>query len=213
MTADKERPYDPTAFISENLTLKPAPGIPEISLYQAHPASRISRLAGDVAPYWAYGWAGGTVLARYILDHTATVKAWRGLDLGAGSGIVAIAAMQAGAASVLAVDTDPNAIAAIALNAGANGVAITTLADDITGNPPPDVDLILAGDVFYHEHVAAKMIPFLDRCHAAGIAILIGDPGRTPLPLGRLRAVADYHVPDFGDATAVDRPSFVYTWS
>ena len=204
---------DASAFISENLQLRPAPGIPDISLYQAHPASRVSRLAGDVAPYWAYGWAGGMVLARYILDHPATVKAWRVLDLGAGSGIVGIAAMQAGAASVLAVDTDPNAVAAITLNAAANAVAVTTLVDDITAGPPPDVDLILAGDVFYHEDVAAKMIPFLDHCHTAGIAILVGDPGRSPLPLGRLTPIADYHVPDFGDATSVDRPSFVYTWS
>ncbi len=187
--------------------------MPEIQLYQAHPASRVSRIAGDVAPYWAYGWAGGTVLARYVLDHPATVKGWRVLDLGAGSGIVGIAAMQAGAGSARAVDIDPNAIAAIALNAQANGVAIAAMADDITIGPPPDVDIILAGDVFYHEDVAARMIPFLDRCHAAGIAILVGDPGRTPLPLGRLQPVAGYHVPDFGDARAVEKPSVVYTWS
>lgn len=173
----------------------------------------MSRLAGDVAPYWAYGWAGGTVLARYVLDAPATVKGWRVLDLGAGSGIVAIAAMLAGATSVAAVDIDPNAIAAMALNAEANGVTVMTVADDVTSGPPPDVDLILAGDVFYHEDVAAKMALFLDRCHAAGIVILVGDPGRSPLPLGRLQPVTGYNVPDFGDDKAVEKPSFVYTWS
>ncbi len=204
---------NPADFIQANLALQPAPAVPELRLYSARPSSRVSRLAGDVAPYWAYGWAGGTVLARYILDHPAAVAGLRVLDLGAGSGLVAIAAMRAGAASALAVDIDPNAIAAIGLNAAANAVEVSAIAGDITDGAPPDVDIILGGDVFYDEAVARRMIPFLDRCCAAGITILIGDPGRSTLPAHRLHALAHDRVPDFGDASAIDRPSTVYAWT
>ena len=206
-------PLSATDFIQANLVLQPAPAVPELSLYTAHPASRVSRLAGSVAPYWAYRWAGGTVLARYVLDHPEAVGGRRVLDLGAGSGIVGIAAMRAGAMSVLAVDIDPNAIAAINLNAAANGVAVTAMAGDVTQGAAPDVDIVLGGDVFYDAAVAASMTPFLDRCHVAGLDILIGDPGRMPLPVGRLQAVAPYHVPDFGDASAIERPSMIYRWT
>lgn len=203
---------NPAAFIQANLVLQPAPAIPELSLYTARPASRVSRLAGDVAPYWAYGWAGGTVLARYVLDHPDVVAGRRILDIGSGSGIVAIAAMRAGATSALAVEIDPHAVAAIDLNAAANGVKVTASVVDLTAGDAPDVDLILGGDVFYDVAVAERMIPFFDRCHRGGLAILVGDPGRMPLPVDRLQAITHYHVPDFGDASAIERPSAVYSW-
>ncbi|RWC62026.1 MAG: methyltransferase [Mesorhizobium sp.] len=197
--------------------------LPEIQFYAAHPGSGLRRLveseddAEDAPepqpPYWAYAWAGGTVLARYVLDHPMTVAGRRVLDLGAGSGLVGIAAAMAGARDVIAAEIDRNGVAAIGLNAAANGVAITAIADDITMGPPPPVDLVLAGDVFYGREVALRVIPFLDRCLAAGIDVLVGDPRRNDLPLSRLRLLAEYKVPDFGDAKgAATRPSGVFSF-
>ncbi|WP_454849501.1 class I SAM-dependent methyltransferase [Rhizobium binxianense] len=200
------RSPDPLVFIAANLHLLPVPSLDEISLYTAHPASGLWRLAGqggrngDPPPYWAYRWAGGTVLARHILTHPETVAGRRILDLGTGSGIVAIAAMKSGAAHALAADTDPNAIAAARLNAAANGVEIETVHADLLDADAPAVELILAGDLFYDEMLAGRVMDFLDRCRASGIEALIGDPGRAPLPRERLRLVAEYAVADFGDA-------------
>ncbi|MEP6567859.1 MAG: 50S ribosomal protein L11 methyltransferase [Mesorhizobium sp.] len=209
---------DPTEFIRANMRIAPVPSLPEIQLYTSHPASGLRRLvdlhqsadADDDAvepndaepqpPYWAYAWAGGAVLARYILDRPQTVAGRRVLDLGAGSGLVGIAAAKAGARIVIAAEIDHNGIAAIRLNAEANSVAITVIGDDITAGLPPAVDLVLAGDVFYGVEVALRVTPFLDRCLAAGIEVLVGDPRRTDLPLPRLRLLAEYQVPDFGDA-------------
>ena len=140
---------DARTFIGENLQLLPAPGVPEIRLYRAHPKSGLSRLIGEDAapPYWAYGWAGGTVLARYILDRPEAVKGRRVLDLGSGSGIVAIAAAQAGASCIMAADIDPFALVAAGLNAEVNGVVIQAVKGDLTQGSPPDVELILVGDL------------------------------------------------------------------
>src|SRR5690349_7151761 len=123
-------------FIRANLRLEPAPGLPEILLYRAHAQSGLSRIAGGAPPYWAHTWAGGTALARHILDHPDTVQGRNVLDLGTGAGLVAIAAARAGAASVTAADIDPNAIAATKLNAEANGVSIATLEADLLDGPP-----------------------------------------------------------------------------
>ncbi len=187
-------PYD---FIRANLDLIPAPSVPEVRLYRAHPRSGLSRLLGEdgVQPYWAYGWAGGTVLARYLLDHPEVVAGRKGLDLGTGSGIVAIAAMKAGAASVTAVDIDANAIAAATLNAEANGVEITLLEADLLDGPAPEADLILVSDLFYDKTTAERLTAFLLRCDAD---ILVGDPGRAYLPHNHLITIAEYDVPDFG---------------
>lgn len=200
-------PLDPAGFIENNLILQPAPALPEINLYAAHAGSRLRRLveAGPAAiaslpPYWAYHWAGGTVLARYFLDRPQTVAGRCVLDLGAGSGVVGIAAMKAGAASVLAAEIDGNGRAAIGLNAAANGVAVTVTGEDLTGGEPPDVDLVAVGDLFYARGLALAVTAFLDRCLTAGIEVLVGDPGRAHLPHARLRRIAEYPVPDFGDA-------------
>jgi predicted nicotinamide N-methyase len=228
MAEDNRRP-DPAVFIKANLRLAAVPALPDIQLYTAHPGSGLRRLVewradgvhpedgtDDDAPepqppYWAYAWAGGAVLARYILDHPQSVAGRRVLDLGAGSGLVGIAAAKAGARAVTAAEIDRNGVAAIGLNAEANGVEITIVDRDITTGPPPAVDLVLAGDVFYGREVALRVIPFLDRCLAAGIGVLVGDPRRTDLPLSRLRLLAEYTVPDFGDAKgAVTKASGVF---
>jgi predicted nicotinamide N-methyase len=226
--ADNDAPdrcsrLDPATFIKANMRLVPVPALPEIQFYTAHPGSGLRRLvepeddAEDVPepqpPYWAYIWAGGAVLARYVLDHPMTVAGRRVLDLGAGSGLVGIAAAKAGAREVIAAEIDRNGVAAIGLNAAANGVEIIIVDKDITTGRPPAVDLVLAGDVFYGREVALRVIPFLDRCLAAGIEVLVGDPRRTDLPLSRLRLLAEYRVPDFGDAKgAATKPSGVFSF-
>jgi predicted nicotinamide N-methyase len=210
---------DPVAFIERHMRLAPAPSTPEIRLYAAHPASGLRRLVGqggagvDPPPYWAYHWAGGAALARYILDRPQTVCNLRILDLGAGSGIVAIAAAMAGAREVIAVDIDPNAIAATGLNAAANRVRVATTCGDLTGGAPPRVDLITVGDLFYEGALAARVTVFLNACLAAGVAILIGDPGRAHLPRRRLRLLAEFPVLDFGDcASDATKMSGVYAF-
>ncbi|QFY60125.1 methyltransferase [Rhizobium grahamii] len=194
---------DIASFITTNLRLEPSPASPDIRLYTAHPGSRLSRLQGHAAdaspPYWAYSWAGGTVLAQHILKYPHIVSGRRVLDLGAGSGLVAIAAAKCGAVTVAAAEIDSNAATAIRLNAVANGVAVEVLllADGLP-MVPPAVDIILAGDVFYDPDVAADVLPFLVKSRAAGIDVLIGDPFRRPLPADQLTLLAEYTVPDFG---------------
>ena len=206
---------NPADFITANLRLDPVPSLPGIRLYTAHAGSRLSRLldAGDPdppAPYWAYCWAGGLALAHHFAAHPDAVAGRRVLDLGAGSGLVGIAAAQAGA-RVEAAEIDPNGRAAIALNADANGVAITLRDIDLAGPVPDDIDLIAAGDVFYNPQVAALMLPFLQRCHSAGITVLIGDPDRRDLPLEQLDLLASYAVSDVGDARdTAERVGAVY---
>ncbi|TIT67079.1 MAG: methyltransferase [Mesorhizobium sp.] len=214
------RRLDPAEFIRTNLRLAPVRALPEIQLYTPHPGSGLRRLVGPhddldeaepLPPYWAYAWAGGAVLARHILNHPEIVAGRRVLDLGAGSGLVGIAAARAGAAEVIAAEIDRNGVAAIRLNAAANAVEITIFDKDLTTGPPPAADLVLAGDVFYCREVALRVMPFLDRCLASGIEVLVGDPRRNDLPLTRLRLIAEYEVPDFGDAKGIaSRPSGVF---
>ena len=208
---------DPSGFIAANLPLAAVPFVPEIRLHMATPASGLRRMleatGAPGSPYWAYPWAGGAVLARFIIDRPQTVAGRRILDLGTGSGLVAIAAAKAGAASVIAADTDPNALAALCLNAAANGVEVETWAHDVIDGPPPDVDMILAGDVFYETGLAARATAFLDRCLDAGATALVGDPGRTPLPRHKLRLLAEYVVADFGAAAqGGEKPAFVFAF-
>ena len=190
---------DVKSFIRENLPLTAVQSLPEIRLHIAHPGSGLRRLEGDAAPYWAYPWAGGTALARYVLDHPQTVAGRRVLDLGAGSGIVAIAASKADAGKVIAAEIDRNALAALELNAAANAVSVTIIDHDVIGGEPPPVDIVLVGDLYYEHRLAKRVTAFLDRCVAAGVDVLIGDLGREHLPLSRLRVLADYPVSDFGD--------------
>lgn len=209
---------DPTTFIEANTRLDPVPSVPEIRLHTAHQATGLWRLGEPNAdgsdpppPYWAFPWAGGMALARYILDRPETVRGRRILDLGSGSGLVAVAAAMAGASEAIAADIDRYALAAIHLNTAANGVAVTVVGDDLTAGPPPPVDLVLVGDLFYERELGVRVTAFLDRCLAAGIEVLIGDPRRAYLPYTRLRLLAEYPVPDVGEVEgAAANPSAVF---
>jgi predicted nicotinamide N-methyase len=194
--------------IQANLPIVLVPFVPEIRLHKAGPKSGLWRLAemGDKdfgTPYWAHFWGGGLALARHILDHPATVADRSVVDLGAGSGIVAIAAAKAGAREVIAADTDRYAVAATRLNAAANGVTVSALLGDLTAGPPPAVDLVLVGDLFYEHDLAKRVTGFLDRCLGSDIEVLIGDPWRSFLPRSRLRLLAEYPGSDFGDGNSV----------
>lgn len=201
-------PADPAAFIRANLPVMPVATIPEIRLHQADPASGLHRLDGKAPPYWAWPWAGGLALARFVLDRPENVTGRRVLDVGAGSGLVAIAAAKAGAAMVTAAEIDPNALAALRLNAALNGVAVEPVERDLTRGGPPNADLVLVGDLFYEQRLARRVTRFLDSCLDQGIAVLVGDVGRAHLPGERLRRLARYDVPDFGEA----KPGSVFSF-
>ena len=206
---------DPAQFIRDNLRLAPVPGLEHIVLYTAHSGSRLSRLADPddddpPAPYWAYPWAGGLALARHFAHNPGAVAGKRVLDLGAGSGLVGIAAAKAGALAS-AAEIDRYGRAAIGLNAEANKVALPLVEIDIGGPAPAGFDLIVAGDVFYNGQVAARMLPFLERCRDGGLDVLIGDPERRDLPVDRLERVVFYPVSDVGDKRdSAERVGSVY---
>ncbi len=193
---------DPTTFILENTTLLPVPLTPEIHLHLAHEAVPLWQKTEDELgetglppPFWAFAWAGGQALARYVLDNPETVANKHVIDLASGSGLVAIAAMKAGADYVLAADIDSFAVAAIALNAKANKIAITTTSTDLLQSPPPVIDTILVGDLFYEKSTAESVFAWATRAKAQGTFVLIGDPGRSYLPKDKLTKLAEYNVP------------------
>jgi predicted nicotinamide N-methyase len=196
------------------MPVSPVSGVPEVRLHQARSSSGLSELALErrsvKTPYWAYVWAGGAALARHILDHPEAVAGRRVLDLGAGSGVAAIAAAIAGARTVAGADVDPFALAALALNAAANGLTIAGAPADLTAEPPTEVDLVLVGDLFYERALARKATAFLDRCAKAGMDVLVGDPGRAHLPWPRLERIASYAVADFGDGPDGATTGFVF---
>jgi predicted nicotinamide N-methyase len=157
-------------------------------------------------PYWAFAWGGGLAIARYLRDEPGLVAGRRVLDLASGSGLCAIAAMNAGAAAVTAVDIDPLACAAVAINARANGQRLNVVCGDILDDEPPrDVDVILAGDCWYEEHFAARITTWLQRAVARGITVLIGDPHRRYLPLDVVHRLATYEVRTTTELEDMDR--------
>ena len=197
-----------SAFIRANTRLAAPPLLPEIQVYVARDAIELwerteqQAAAPDGAappelppPFWAFPWAGGQALARYLLDHPGRVRGRTVLDFAAGSGLVAIAAARAGAAAVRASETDPLAIGAIGLNAAVNRVRVDAALGDLLDGPAPAVDLLLAGDVFYERAFAERLLPWLARARAAGVEVLVGDPGRAYLPRDRCTEVAAYEVP------------------
>ncbi len=178
-----------------------SPHVPEIRLHLASEAHELwlkteDELAeiGLPPPFWAFAWAGGQGLARYILDHPEIVSGKRVMDFASGSGLVAIAARMAGASEVLAADIDPWTETAVRLNAGLNGVDLGFTGADLIGSAV-DQDVLLAGDVFYDRDFAAVLVPWLERVAANGVTVLVGDPGRAYLPKDRLDACAVYEVP------------------
>ena len=193
---------DRGAFILANTRLQPPPHVPEIALHLADEVTPLWRLTEEALgelglppPFWAFAWAGGQGLARYLLDHPQVVAGRRVLDFATGSGLVAIAAMLAGAASASACDIDGFCEAAVALNAKANRVAVAfTCADLLNAPPPADAQVILAGDICYERPLAERVEAWLRSAQAGGASVLIGDPGRTYLPHTRLRQLAEYQV-------------------
>ncbi|MCJ7994371.1 methyltransferase [Rhizobium cremeum] len=192
---------DPETFILANTSLMAPPHVPEIRLRLASEVHDLwlkteedLQEIGLPPPFWAFAWAGGQGLARYILDHPETVAGKRVLDFASGSGLVAIAAALAGADSVLAVDIDPWAATAVRLNAEANGVAVRFSSDDLIGHSL-DADLVLAGDVFYDRDFAAALVEWFTSLTADGLTVLAGDPGRSYRPTERLEPLATYQVP------------------
>ena len=192
---------DPVAFIRSETRLCPVPHAPEISLHVADEATELWQKTeeelGEIGlppPFWAFAWAGGQALARYILDHPETVRGRRVLDFASGSGLVAIAAMKAGAADVTACDIDSFAVAAMDVNAKANGVSISPLQADIVGQDQ-GWDTVLAGDICYERDLADRVVAWLFGLSRRGATVLIGDPGRSYLPKDRLENLAAYEVP------------------
>jgi len=191
------------AFILDNTRLQAPPHTPELKLYLADEITPIWRMTEEALagiglppPFWAFAWAGGQALARYLLDNPAVVAGKPVLDFASGSGLVAIAAARAGAARVLAADIDPYCGAALALNAEANGVAIEfTGADLLEATPPAWAEVILAGDICYEKPLAQQVMAWLATAQAAGATVLIGDPGRSYFPRHGLTKLAEYQVP------------------
>lgn len=193
---------DRRSFILANTAILSPPLVPEVSLHLATEAvplwQKTEEELGAIGlppPFWAFAWAGGQALARYILDRPETVRGTKIVDLASGSGLVAIAAMKAGAASARAADIDEFSAAAIALNAILNNVTLTITTDDLLASPPPDCDAILVGDLFYEQSLAARLLEWLMIARQRGTHILIGDPGRSYLPKQQLTQLAIYSVP------------------
>jgi predicted nicotinamide N-methyase len=190
------------AFILENTRLQAPPHTPELSLHLADEITPIWKMTEEALveiglppPFWAFAWAGGQALARYILDNPEIVAGKRVIDFASGSGLVAIAAMRAGAASVLAADIDVFCEAAIGLNAAANSVTVAFTEVDLLDAPPPAADVLLAGDICYERPMAEAVMAWLGQGRAAGATVLIGDPGRTYFPKDGLTKLAEYQVP------------------
>jgi predicted nicotinamide N-methyase len=189
----------PQDLVGSATARQPVPMVAEISLLTAAASLELwelwQRTGRDEPPFWAYPWAGGQALARYLLDHPHVVAGRRVLDVASGSGLVAIAAAQAGAASVVAGDIDPHAVAAIAINASANGVAVDARVFDLAADGPGDAELVLAGDVFYQRELAGLALRFLRAAAGAGADVLVADPGRAFVPAEALTALARFEVP------------------
>ena len=195
----------PTEIVRGSTLLLPVPLVPEIVLRQASEpmgvwqhTERATGRTGLEPPFWAFAWAGGQALARYLLDHPEAVAGRHAIDVASGSGLVAIAAAMAGAAAVTAYDNDPLAAAAITVNAAANGVTILAARADVRIQddlPSPGIDLVLVADAFYERDLAVEVLRLAERARARGAAVLVGDLGRAYLPRARLVPLASYDVP------------------
>jgi predicted nicotinamide N-methyase len=190
------------AFITTQTTLTAPALIPELRLHLATEvtplwqATEATLAANNLPPpYWAFAWPGGQAVARYVLDHPHLVAGRRVLDFAAGSGVAALVALRAGAASVTASEIDRFAIAVLTLNAAANALDIKITDDDLVDQPLPDIDVILAGDICYERPMAERVTHWLRQRASAGTLVLLGDPGRAYLPKTGLERLAQYDVP------------------
>lgn len=191
----------PRAFVLRRTRLRPVPGLEEVRLHLADEvlplwhAVQVETHDQDAAlPFWAFAWAGGLAIGRYLREHPETVAGRRVFDLASGSGLCAIAALLAGASSVTSSDIDGFAAAAVELNARANGLRVTVLHRDVLDDEPPETDVILAGDCWYDERLAERVLPWLVQARARGVDVLVGDPGRRYLPTDELVQLASYDV-------------------
>ena len=193
--------HDPAAFIRANTALLSPPLVPEVRLHLAHDAlplwekteEELEKI-GLPPPYWAFAWAGGQALARYVLDNPATVAGGSVLDFASGSGLLAIAALKAGASAVTAAEIDAVGLAAIALNAAANGVSVPAGSADLIGRDE-GWDAILVGDAFYERPLADRLLPWIRSLARRGADVLLGDPGRSYFPGDGIERLAAYAVP------------------
>lgn len=166
-----------------------------VALWEAMEQGQVD--PGADPPFWAAAWPGGQALARYVLDHPEVVAGRTVLDLGAGSGLVGVAAAVAGATRVIASDVDPYSRAAVAVNAAENAVGPFAIVGDVLGeDPDPAVEVVLAGDVCYQREMAQRVLPYLGRAWLGGAGVFLGDPGRPYVPREGLVSVAEYEVPD-----------------
>lgn len=193
---------DPALFVRRNTAIAAPPLVPEIRLHLATEVTPLWQATEDSLaqgavppPFWAFAWAGGQALARYLLDHPEMVAGRAVLDFGAGSGLVAIAAAKAGAASVTAADIDPFAAAAIAANAALNGVAIEVVTADLLETAGTWWPVVTAGDICYEKPMTERAMRWLRRLAGRGSTVLLGDPGRAYLPSTGLCELARYDVP------------------
>lgn len=209
---------DKAGFILHETLVKSVPHVPELRLHLADEAMALWQKTEDELgeiglppPFWAFAWAGGQALARYILDTPSLVNGRTVLDFACGSGLVGIAAMMAGGRSCTCVDIDDFAIEATRLNAALNEVTVATTRADLTVGTPPKMDVLFCGDVFYDRQMATKILAFLDLALESGTDVLVGDPGRSYLPKHRLDHLATYEVPVVGALEDMDvKRSSVY---
>ena len=202
----------PAVFIRRNTAIAAPPLVPEIRLHLASEVTPLWQATEETLargavppPFWAFAWAGGQALARYLLDHPAAVRGREVLDFGAGSGLVAIAAALAGAARVTAAEIDHFAAAAIAINAQLNGVVLAAVTADLLEQPAPFWPVVTAGDVCYEREMAERAAAWLRRRAAAGSLVLLGDPGRAYVPRRGLAERARYEVPTSRELEDRDR--------
>jgi predicted nicotinamide N-methyase len=201
-------------FVRRHTRLQAVPGLEDIRLHLSDDVFTLWRAVQQETrdpdapiPYWAFAWGGGLAISSYLRDHPTVVTGKRVLDFASGSGLCAIAAMRSGAAKVTAVDIDPRAIAAVDLNATANGVRLDARLDDLLpDDPPSDVEVILAGDCWYEESFGTRLTAWLRRAHA-GIDVLIGDPGRRYLDATAVKELATYDVRSTTDLEDLGRTS------
>jgi predicted nicotinamide N-methyase len=193
----------PPSFLRAHTRLARPTLVPEVQLHVADDVVGLWEAmetegggAGQDPPFWAAAWPGGQALARYVLDHPELVAGRRVLDLGAGSGLVAVAALLAGASGVLASDIDAYSHTAIELNAELNGVSGIEVVGDVLGGDPPEIDVVLAGDVCYDRDMTSRVLPFLGAAWLRGAAVYLGDPGRAYVPKEGLVEQVAYDVPD-----------------
>ncbi len=189
------------AFVLRQTRLRPVPGIEGIRLHLGDEVLPLWRAVqvetGDpdaALPYWAFAWGGGLAIARYLAEHPEAVAGRRVVDVASGSGLCAVAALRAGASELTAIDIDPFAVAAIDLNARANGVRASVVRRDVLDDEPPETDVVIAGDCWYEADLARRVLPWLRRVHDHGIDVIVGDPGRRYLPSADLVEVARYEV-------------------